>query len=192
MTTLSTFRINQPQGTPGPAWDRSRRDIDLYSVASERVECEATNKAETTYLWEMISAPDGVSVTINASTTHTCDFPVDTRGSYLIRLTVDAGLVTESKTTLFFSVPLQYTGLCLPAMNETNQDNSQSPYDGARGFEDKLNAFLVKLDEVAGQGVIRKKAVIDIVDCTAAPPTEVTGDRYILDFTGGTVHANWD
>jgi len=41
-------------------------------------------------------------------------------------------------------------------------------------------------------GIIRKKTVIDYVDCTAAPPTEVTDDRYILDFTGGTVHADWD
>lgn len=37
----------------------------------------------------------------------------------------------------------------------------------------------------------RRKAVIDIVDNTAAPPTEVSGDRYILDNTGAS-HANWD
>lgn len=41
-------------------------------------------------------------------------------------------------------------------------------------------------------GMVRRAAVIDIVDNTAAPPTEVLGDRYILDFTGGTVNANWD
>jgi hypothetical protein len=40
-------------------------------------------------------------------------------------------------------------------------------------------------------GRLRKK-VIDIVDCTAVPPTEVLGDRYILDFTAGTVNAAWD
>lgn len=34
--------------------------------------------------------------------------------------------------------------------------------------------------------------VINIVDCTAAPPTEITGDRYILDDTAGVVHPNWD
>ena len=38
----------------------------------------------------------------------------------------------------------------------------------------------------------RRRAVIDIVDNTVAPPTEVLGDRYILDFTGGGVHADWD
>lgn len=37
----------------------------------------------------------------------------------------------------------------------------------------------------------RLKKVINIVDNTAAPPTEVSGDRYILDNTGAS-HANWD
>ncbi len=35
-------------------------------------------------------------------------------------------------------------------------------------------------------------SVKSIADCTAAPPTETLGDRYILDSTSGTVHANWD
>jgi hypothetical protein len=42
-----------------------------------------------------------------------------------------------------------------------------------------------------GSGGVRKRAVIDVVDCTAVPPTEVTGDRYILDDTG-SVNASWD
>ena len=41
-------------------------------------------------------------------------------------------------------------------------------------------------------GYSRRKKVVNIVDNTAAPPTEVTGDRYILDFTGGGVHVDWD
>lgn len=41
------------------------------------------------------------------------------------------------------------------------------------------------------QSGVRQRAVIDIVDNTAAPPTEVSGDRYILDNTGAS-HANWD
>jgi len=144
--SLSTFRINQPPGTPGPAWDRSRRDIELYSVASEKVECEAQNQAESSYLWEMISAPHGVSVTINNDTTHTCDFQITDRGGYLIRLIVNAGDPDESITILYIGVAEEVTGYCLPAMNETNQDNSLSPYDGARGYEDKVNTFLRKVD----------------------------------------------
>lgn len=38
----------------------------------------------------------------------------------------------------------------------------------------------------------RKDAVIDIVDNTLAPPTEVLGARYILDDTAGVVHPDWD
>jgi len=37
----------------------------------------------------------------------------------------------------------------------------------------------------------RRAAVIDLVDNTLAPPTEVLNDRYILDFTG-TSNAAWD
>jgi hypothetical protein len=37
----------------------------------------------------------------------------------------------------------------------------------------------------------RRRKVISIVDNTAPPPTEVIGDRYIIDDTGAT-HANWD
>jgi len=52
----------------------------------------------------------------------------------------------------------------------------------------KINAEVVALSS----GYNRRPAVIDLVDNTAAPPTESTGDRYILDFTAGTVDPNWD
>ena len=38
----------------------------------------------------------------------------------------------------------------------------------------------------------RLRTVLGIVDNTAVPPTEVDGDRYVLDDTIGTTHANWD
>lgn len=37
-----------------------------------------------------------------------------------------------------------------------------------------------------------QESVLSIADCTAVPPTEVLGDRYILDETGGAVNAAWD
>lgn len=43
----------------------------------------------------------------------------------------------------------------------------------------------------ATSGYSRRSAVIARVDNTAAPPTEVSGDRYLLDATGAS-HANWD
>ena len=38
----------------------------------------------------------------------------------------------------------------------------------------------------------RRGAVIGIADCTLPPPTQNTGDKYILDFTVGTIHPDWD
>ncbi len=52
------------------------------------------------------------------------------------------------------------------------------------GIQSQLNAVI--------SGYVRQPAVIDVADNTAVPPTEVSGDRYILDETGGGVHANWD
>ncbi|RLG44334.1 MAG: hypothetical protein DRN81_04755, partial [Thermoproteota archaeon] len=42
------------------------------------------------------------------------------------------------------------------------------------------------------QGLDWQESVKDIVDNTSAPPTEVSGDRYLLDATAGGVHADWD
>lgn len=52
----------------------------------------------------------------------------------------------------------------------------------------KINAELTTITS----GMNRRNKVINIVDNTAVPPTEVLGERYILDNTAGTVHANWD
>jgi hypothetical protein len=141
MTTLSTFRINQPPGTPYANWDRARRDIDPYSLASEAVECEAYEKSQTSYSWELISLPDGVSVTINNDDQHTCNFQLETRGGYLIRLTVNEGYPSEHATVLYVGIPLEGSSISMPALSETNQDNSQSPYDGYRGTEEKQAAL---------------------------------------------------
>lgn len=42
------------------------------------------------------------------------------------------------------------------------------------------------------QGLDWQESVLDIVDNTSAPPTEDTGDRYLLDTTAGGVNAGWD
>lgn len=139
--SASTFRINQPPGSGYTYWDRSRRDLDLGSV-----ECEAQNTSESSYLWEIISAPPGETIVITNPTSSTCSFTISTRYGYLVRLTVNSGEIDESQTTLYFGIPLENSNACLPAFNETNQDNSQSPYNGERGFEDKLNNLFIQFD----------------------------------------------
>lgn len=139
--SASSFRINQPPATGYTYWDRARRDLVLGDV-----ECEAQNKSESSYLWEIISAHPGETITITNPTSHTCQFTLATRYGYLVRLTVNAGEIDESQTTLYMGIALANSGAYLPALNETNQDNSQSPYDGSRGTEEKINDALIKFD----------------------------------------------
>jgi hypothetical protein len=79
-------------------------------------------------------------VTISGATTNKCDFEVNTSGGYTVRLTVNAGLPDESITNLYFGIPLEGSGLLMPAFNETNEDNFESPYTGERGYSIKANA----------------------------------------------------
>jgi hypothetical protein len=138
---LASFRINQPAGVGYSYWDRARRDISAGVV-----ECEAQNKSESSYLWEIISAPPGETITVINPTSHTCEFTLSTSYGYLVRLTVNAGEIDEQKKTLYLGISLVNSGANLPAMNETNQDNSQSPYNGARGYEEKINEALTLFD----------------------------------------------
>lgn len=57
-----------------------------------------------------------------------------------------------------------------------------------------VTAGIATWTAVSGSSVTMdfQNSVKAIAVCTSAPPTEVSGDRYILDTTAGTVHANWD
>jgi len=65
--------------------------------------------------------------------------------------------------------------------------------DGGNGTTELWSANKIDSElNAASSGQSRQPKVIDFVDCTGIPPTEVEGDRYLLDFAVGTVHANWD
>lgn len=49
-----------------------------------------------------------------------------------------------------------------------------------------------QLNAIGGVYNRRPKAISYITDNTAAPPTEVSGDRYVLSHDGGSPHADWD
>lgn len=150
----SSFRINQPAGNPLAVYDRSSREVQL-TAGPGNVELEAENAAESSYLWEVVSEPEGSSVSINNPTANKCNFGLSVTGSYLFRLTANEGIpLIESRTTLFVGVPFDGLNLCPPAGNETNQDNSQAPYDGARGSEDKFNALFRLIDQKVGNNFV--------------------------------------
>jgi hypothetical protein len=86
---------------------------------------------------------------------------------------VNDGLINESITTLYIGIPLPNTGLCLPVANETNQDNSQIPYTGDRGWSDKLEAFCRAVDvNIVGQAIGKLKQIVE----TIAPTSNEVGE----------------
>jgi hypothetical protein len=60
------------------------------------------------------------------------------------------------------------------------------------GYLTGLSSNLQSQINALALGTSRRTKVINKVDPTAAPPTEVSGDRYILGNDAGTVHADWD
>lgn len=75
------------------------------------------------------------------------------------------------------------------AYNKNYGTSAGTTLEGDKNANIVSNTAAIALIE---SGYSRRKAVIGIVDNTAVPPTEVSGDRYIIDFTGGAVNAAWD
>ena len=192
MTVL--FRINQAANpTPIGILGRARDDIMPFTGANP---VEFVGPVATTYLWELYSYPPLSTATVIDPTSQTCYVEMIVPGGYLMRCTVDAGLVTEDVTVLYVGIPLAFSGLPIPALDELNFDNSKPgldgiTYDGSRGTSHKLEVWYKWVDANIVSGHPHRK-VINIVDGTAAPPTEVVGDRYILDDTPGVIHPDWD
>lgn len=64
--------------------------------------------------------------------------------------------------------------------------------DSGTGIDEvfSANKILAEINSVRN-GVSRQAACLSVVDCTQVPPTETSGDRYLLDHSGAA-HANWD
>lgn len=89
-------------------------------------------------------------------------------------------------------------GVIVGSINLTpyaDQTASEVPISDAGGYysSSDVEGALQELGVSVLTGIagFRKRTVINIVDNTAVPPTEVSGDRYILDNTGAS-HADWD
>lgn len=138
------FRITQD--SVAGSWGVARRDIQLSSSGGPiTFEAQATG---VTYSWELISEPEGSSGIIVSPTSQSATLELSVRGGYIVRLTVDAGLITEDVSELYLGIPLPTSGLCLPAFNETIQDNSQGT--DYYGYERKYTAFSKWLDANVG------------------------------------------
>lgn len=141
----AVFRINQPGITspkpPTGQWGRAREDVELFGDGGT-IEFEAQDGTALSYKWELISEPPGSSATLVNPTLQTASVDLTVTGGYLIRLIVDEGQPTEDVLVLYAGIALAQSGLPIPAFNELDFDNSQTPYDGGRGWEEKLTNFL--------------------------------------------------
>lgn len=146
MTNLASFRINQ---TLDGNFGLARRDILPTSGAGE-LEFEAEN-AGLVYRWEVIQPP-GSSVPIGSSTAQFATFAAEMDGGYLVKLTVNPGLADEDVDILYFGIGTDINGdlFCLPALNETTQDNSLGHPEW--GWWEKIYIFLKQLASLAGTG----------------------------------------
>jgi hypothetical protein len=150
MANLASFRINQA-GNPVPegSYETARRDILTYAIGGD-VSFDAENSG-LTYLWEIVQPPGSSGVIVGA-TQQTATFSAQYDGGYIIKLTVNPGSPNEDVSLLYFGIPTDVNGtdLCLPALNETTQDNSISHPEW--GWWEKMYAFLRELASNSGSG----------------------------------------
>jgi hypothetical protein len=172
MSALFTIdQTSKPAGILG----RAREDIDIGVIT---VDCPDTH---STYLWEFVSYPVGIPPVIDYPTVQSTTITLSERGGYILRLTVDDGLPTEDISIPYIGIALEKSGLCIPALDETINDNSQSPYDGRRGAEEKLTAFYKWLDTRMGAA--------EIVTITRSIATGASATGYLeIGFNEGMVY----
>lgn len=169
----------EPGGTPGvpdgfgyDKIDGSPPLVTMYLDDEEGV---------TDWSWEVWSTPPGVAVVVSGSESNIATWSPEAYipGTYLVKCVVNGAVIV--KMAVWWGT--KNLNRRLPAQGETTEFGEKSGWDPA------IREFLLAIDEGSGGG--RKRAVLDYVDCTAAPPTSNPGDRYILD-DSGSVHGDWD
>lgn len=161
------FTIDQatlPAGIP----DRARRDI-IPGGSVVQFTATTVPPGHATYKWEFVSQPDGVALTFSNPAIYnpTVDFGLN-YGGYLVRLTVDESLVTEDVSVRYVGLAWPVSSLPVPAVYETNQDNSQAPYTGERGWEDKFFAYMWWLEQTLTSVIPSIDATYDNFGATPA------------------------
>lgn len=104
---------------------------------------------EVTYLWEILDQPAGAPDVLSSATIQNPTFTPKKEGTYLLRLTVNAGLPSEDVDTAIAAVRQLKTRERVPAAGETLEDNP------SRGWAEDTNTFLRTLDSfIADPGTV--------------------------------------
>lgn len=143
-------RIRSLKNAITPVDEASRDDIvvgDLVTVQSL--------DAAASYSWALVYVPEGSVATFSGSLTAVSpgSFTADLSGSYLVRLVVDANLVSESTQYVRLRVLTTGLSLRLVAAGERRDDTGVIPVDAdPTGWADDQNYNLLSL-EAASSGV---------------------------------------
>ena len=166
------IRING--GTPGLSDDNVTigSSVSLYSV-----------DAATTYQWAIVSQPAGPTDALVTPTQRAASFTASKEGSYLLLLTVDDGLPTESSQQLIAAVRELETGDRVPAIGETTENSAND------GWANPVDAILRRVTQFTEAGVQPGVAA----ESLTVGDVVYAGDVYTLaaGLPGERVVANW-
>ena len=100
---------------------------------------------ETSYLWSVLDQPVGATDALSNTTIENPTFTPKKEGTYLVRLTVDSGLSTESVDQVIVGIRDLKTRLRVPAAGETTEG------DTTDGWSTTVNEMLnTTLDAITG------------------------------------------
>lgn len=110
--------------------------VSLYSV-----------DVATTYSYAIVSQPAGPTDALATPTQRAASFTASKEGSYLLLLTVDDGLPTESSQQLIVAVRELETGDRVPAIGETTENSAND------GWANPVDAILRRVTQFTEAGV---------------------------------------
>jgi hypothetical protein len=148
-----------------PIDEASRDDLtvgDLVTVQSL--------DAATTYSWVLQFVPEGSTATFSGSPTAVSPgtFTVDVSGAYLIRLTVDVGLGTESTQYIRARYLTSLLGLKLIAAGEKRDSTGIIPVDvDSEGWANEQNFNLKTLEAAIASASPPLSTVLSVGDTTS-------------------------
>jgi hypothetical protein len=160
----------------------ARVDTNDAKISNVTTDLSIANSGATTL---DVASSDGTDATIPAATTSL------------------AGLLTGADKTKLDGIEANakddQNASEVPYTNTTSgltATDTQAAIDEVEGRLDTAETDITNLEtdvSALQSGYNRRAAVISIIaDNTVAPPTEVSGDRYILSFDGGAPNAAWD
>lgn len=140
-------RIRSKRNLITPIDEASRDDL----IVADVVTVQALDAA-TTYDWALEYVPEGSAATFSGSLTAVSpgSFTVDLVGSYLVRLTVDATLVSEDTQYVRLRALTTDLGLHLIAAGERRDETGLIPVDvSVTGWADEQNGNLQALEAMS-------------------------------------------